>query len=105
MGEGEGTVVMNNARLFKYRLLCKDGLFHALFTLKKPTVQGLFKYTFSPLCELRVRDFILVSFSLFKCECKDEPPFFLRDGISRGEDFYDKAKQKTAFVCNGRDVK
>lgn len=32
-------------------------------------------------------------------------PFFLRDGLSKGEDFYVKAKQKVAFVRNNRNVK
>ena len=34
-----------------------------------------------------------------------EVPFFLRDGLSKGEDFYVKAKQKVTFIRNNRDVK
>lgn len=31
-------------------------------------------------------------------------PFFLRDGLSKGEDFYVKAKQKVTIIRNNRDV-
>jgi hypothetical protein len=31
-------------------------------------------------------------------------PFFLRDGISKGEDFYDEDKQKVTHICNDCDV-
>lgn len=37
--------------------------------------------------------------------CGNSVPFFLRDGISKGEDFYDKDKQKVTYIRNNSDAK